>query len=79
MAVRASVGDYAVIYSDGYKSVSPKKAFEDGYTALVGGDGSTRHVVEVWVDGISESFQLMFKSKAAAIAVHGAIGLIVAR
>lgn len=25
-------GDYIVIYEDGYKSWSPAKAFEDGYT-----------------------------------------------
>lgn len=25
-------GDYIVIYDDGYKSWSPAKAFEDGYT-----------------------------------------------
>jgi hypothetical protein len=25
-------GDYLVFYEDGYKSFSPKKAFEDGYT-----------------------------------------------
>lgn len=27
----AEVGGYAVIYDDGYKSVSPKAAFEKGY------------------------------------------------
>jgi hypothetical protein len=32
MADRAEVGGYAVIYDDGFKSVSPKKAFEEGYT-----------------------------------------------
>lgn len=26
------VGDYVVIYADGYKSWSPAKAFEEGYT-----------------------------------------------
>lgn len=31
MAARAEVGGYAVLYADGYKSVSPKNAFEDGY------------------------------------------------
>jgi hypothetical protein len=31
MAARAEVGGYAVIYEDGYKSISPKKAFEEGY------------------------------------------------
>ncbi len=29
-----AVGDYIVIYEDGYKSWSPAKAFEDGYTRL---------------------------------------------
>lgn len=32
MADKAKVGDYAVIYADGYKSVSPKAAFEEGYS-----------------------------------------------
>ena len=27
-------GDYYVVYDDGYKSFSPAKAFEDGYTSL---------------------------------------------
>jgi hypothetical protein len=27
-------GDYVVIYDDGYKSWSPVKAFEEGYTKL---------------------------------------------
>jgi hypothetical protein len=27
-------GDYIVIYEDGYKSWSPAKAFEDGYTRV---------------------------------------------
>lgn len=34
MAKRAEVGGYAVIYEDGFKSISPKKAFEDGYTRV---------------------------------------------
>jgi hypothetical protein len=34
MAARAEVGGYAVIYEDGYKSISPKKAFEDGYKLI---------------------------------------------
>jgi|SRR5882762_754125 len=29
-------GDYFVVYDDGYESVSPKKAFEEGYTCLEG-------------------------------------------
>ena len=32
-----SRGDYLVIYEDGYKSWSPAKAFEDGYTRVVAG------------------------------------------
>ena len=28
------IGDYYVVYSDGYKSFSPKKAFEEGYTPV---------------------------------------------
>jgi hypothetical protein len=34
MAARAEVGGYAVVYDDGYSSVSPKAAFEAGYTRL---------------------------------------------
>jgi hypothetical protein len=34
MIARAEVGGYAVVYSDGFKSVSPKKAFEEGYTRV---------------------------------------------
>ena len=29
------VGGYYVVYADGYKSFSPAKAFEDGYTRIV--------------------------------------------
>lgn len=36
MADKAAVGDYAVQYDDGYRSVSPRKAFEDGYTLIDG-------------------------------------------
>jgi hypothetical protein len=32
MMNRSSPGDYAMLYPDGYKSVSPAKAFEEGYT-----------------------------------------------
>jgi hypothetical protein len=32
MMARAEVGGYAVLYPDGYKSVSPRKPFEEGYT-----------------------------------------------
>lgn len=34
MALRAEVGGYAVIYEDGYRSISPAKAFEEGYTPV---------------------------------------------
>lgn len=27
-------GDYFVTYEDGYQSISPKKAFEEGYTRI---------------------------------------------
>jgi len=27
-------GDYYVVYEDGYKSISPAKAFEEGYTLI---------------------------------------------
>ena len=27
-------GDYYVVYADGYKSISPAGAFEDGYTLI---------------------------------------------
>ena len=29
-----TAGDYYVVYDDGYKSFSPAKAFEEGYTRL---------------------------------------------
>lgn len=28
------MGDYYVVYDDGYKSISPAKAFEEGYTRI---------------------------------------------
>jgi len=31
---RPEVGGYYVVYKDGYKSYSPAKAFEEGYTRL---------------------------------------------
>lgn len=34
MAMRAEIGGYAVIYEGGFKSVSPKKVFEDSYTLV---------------------------------------------
>lgn len=34
MAAKAVIGDYAVIYRDGYQSVSPKTEFEEGYYLL---------------------------------------------
>jgi hypothetical protein len=38
MLEAANVGDYAVIYEDGYKSISPAKAFEEGYRKVEGSD-----------------------------------------
>lgn len=32
MAEKAQVGGYAILYPDGFKSISPAKAFEEGYT-----------------------------------------------
>ena len=32
MTARATMGDWAMVYPDGFKSISPAKAFEDGYT-----------------------------------------------
>lgn len=32
---KPAVGGYSVVYSDGYKSYSPAKAFEEGYTRLL--------------------------------------------
>jgi hypothetical protein len=29
-----SEGDYFVVYADGYQSISPVKAFEEGYTKI---------------------------------------------
>lgn len=34
MLDKAEVGDWAVLYLDGFKSCSPAKAFEDGYTRV---------------------------------------------
>lgn len=34
MMERAHVGDYAIRYKEGYRSISPKAVFEEGYTAI---------------------------------------------
>jgi hypothetical protein len=34
MMARAEVGDYAMIYPDGFQSVCPKAQFEDGYSLI---------------------------------------------
>lgn len=34
MKDKAIPGDYAVEYDDGYKSISPKEPFENGYTEI---------------------------------------------
>lgn len=31
---RPKPGDYYIVYEDGYKSISPAKAFEDGYRRI---------------------------------------------
>ncbi len=31
---KPKAGDYLVVYDDGYKSFSPAKAFEEGYTRI---------------------------------------------
>ena len=31
---RPTVGGFYVVYADGYKSFSPKEAFQDGYTRI---------------------------------------------
>lgn len=32
MLNNANIGDWAMLYADGYRSISPAKAFEEGYT-----------------------------------------------
>lgn len=32
---RPEVGSYFVLYADGYASMSPARAFEDGYTPII--------------------------------------------
>jgi hypothetical protein len=34
MESRVGIGDYAILYLDGFKSVSPAKPFEEGYTRV---------------------------------------------
>lgn len=34
MLDRASLDDWAMLYPDGFKSISPAKAFEEGYTRV---------------------------------------------
>lgn len=34
MLDRAEIGDWAILYDDGFKSISPAKAFEEGYTLV---------------------------------------------
>lgn len=34
MLLHAGPGDYAMRYHDGFRSVCPKKAFEDGYSSF---------------------------------------------
>lgn len=37
MAAQSAVGCYAVRYADGFRSISPANAFEEGYTRVPGG------------------------------------------
>lgn len=32
MTAKAQIGDWAMLYPDGFKSISPAKQFEEGYT-----------------------------------------------
>ena len=34
MAEKAEVGGWAMLYPDGFKSISPARAFEEGYTRV---------------------------------------------
>jgi hypothetical protein len=34
MAEKAEVGGYGMLYPDGFKSISPRTAFEEGYTRV---------------------------------------------
>lgn len=34
MGVKAELGGWGVLYPDGFKSISPEKAFESGYTKV---------------------------------------------
>lgn len=43
-------GDFIVQYDDGYWSVSPRKAFIEGYTPIAGGDGANRANASGWID-----------------------------
>lgn len=36
MLVKAQIGDYAMLYPDGFKSVCPEAQFEDGYSNVTG-------------------------------------------
>lgn len=58
-------GDYFVIYEDGYQSISPKKAFEEGYSEIVEGvdtipDRITPEMLEAVIVGeVYQTEQLM--------------------
>ncbi len=46
-----NLGDYIVIYEDGYKSWSPTKAFEDGYTRVEAKGPAGEHGQVGWLGG----------------------------
>lgn len=45
MADKAEAGAWAVVYDDGYRSVSPAKAFEEGYRKVEDGSLSLRQTI----------------------------------
>lgn len=45
MADKAEAGAWAVVYDDGYRSVSPAKAFEEGYRKVEDGSLSLRQAI----------------------------------
>ena len=56
MEGRVSIGDYALIYPDGFKSVSPAQSFEEGYSPYEDGPAAKKTVgtslgIEVAEDG----------------------------
>lgn len=65
-------GDYLVQYEDGYLAVSPKEAFENGYSALDGEktlhnstvSGAKKNVSDLVVFGDGDTFKLICKASS---------------